>query len=222
MSEALPAGREKQAAGLASALGLLASTASAAVVRIIPDPVVDTGWHYTPLASWDPTGTSYEAGDGSIPGMPPGTYAATLYGCLGYMSLAVGDPGGVDFYLDVDSGEAPRLSLGDTISPSHTDWSTFTNGWAAYVDGEGYAWGQPFYVGYRIESGADFLYGYARASAETNATPAGRYVISEWAYEDTPNTGITITAIPEPGVLALLFLGIVGLAFHRFFRPRRG
>jgi len=208
---------------LASALGLLATTAPATIIRYFPDPIVDTDWHNAPLASWDPMGTDSEAGDGS--GLYPGTYAAATYGCSGTMCLSVGTPDGLDFYDGADPDPAPRLAVGNTIGPSHTDWTDTDSGYAAYIDNSGYTWGQPFYIGYRIEAGGtDYYYGYARMSGDyVSGEPAQmRFTVTEWAYENAVNTGITIQPIPEPGMLALLFLGVVALAGRRLFRLRRG
>ncbi|MBP7829109.1 MAG: hypothetical protein KA248_04245 [Kiritimatiellae bacterium] len=220
---AQPGKHDKRAAGLASALGLLAQTAPATIIHLVPDPEIDSGWFHAPLASWDPTTVEASAGESS--GLYPGPYAATLYGCMGYMELAVGTPGGVEYYYDSANSWAPVLSLGQTVGPGHTEWAGAFgggSGWAASVDTNELTWGQSFYIGYRFESGSDHLYGYAQLTADFNSGDNQTQIrVTRWAYEDTPNTGITIAAVPEPGLTVLLCLGVAGLLLRRFFRRRR-
>lgn len=226
MSVAQPGKHDKRAAGLASALGLLAQTAPATIIHLVPDPEIDSDWFPAPLASWEPTTVNAVAGDAS--GLYPGTYAGSLYGCMGYLELAVGTPGGVEYYYDNANSWAPVLSLGNTVGPDHTEWAGAFgggggSGWAASLNTNDVNWGQAFYVGYRFESGADYLYGYAQVTADyDDGDNLTQLRLTRWAYEDTPNTGITIGVVPEPGMLWLLLVGAIGLALRRFFRSRRG
>ncbi|HOW98127.1 MAG TPA: hypothetical protein P5567_09425 [Kiritimatiellia bacterium] len=220
MSVALPGKLDKRAAGLASALGLLAQTAPATVIDFVPDPEIDTDFLFTPLVSWAPTGpvTQAEAGNGGD--LYPGSYSGAVYGCMGNLELSVGTPGGVEYML---SGTyiAPALAINDTVGPGHSQWSGSGSGWQASLDMSGVTWQSPFYVGYRIESGADYLYGYARLIADFDGGDNLTQIrLTRWAYEDTPNTGITIAAIPEPGLTMLLLIGVAGFLLRRFFRRR--
>ena len=211
--------RIKNQAGLASALGLLATTASADIVSFLPDPPVDSGWHMAPLASWNPLALDAEAGNGGD--LYPGNQAASMYGCFGNLELAGGNPGGVEFMLS-GVNLAPVLSSGDSVSSAHSLWSDSGSGWLASLDTASVEWGTPFYIGYRVVSGTDYLYGYAQITAQYNETESEMSISPlSWAYESTPNQGITAGAVPEPGVLALLVCGAIGLRLKRLLRPPR-
>lgn len=218
MNEPSVCNAAKKKAGLISALGLLAHTAPAEVVRFFPDPIADTGYNSVSMLSWNPSALEYVADDAD---QYPGTHAAAMYGCFGNLELAVGTPGGVE-YLLIDTYTAPALALNDTVDPSHTQWTGSGTGWQASMDMDGVTFDTPFYIGYRIHVlGSDYLYGYAQMAASyDDGDHLTRITASEWAYETTPNTGITITAIPEPGMLALLLFGAFGLALRRCFRRR--
>lgn len=209
----------KNQAGLASALGLLATTAAADVISFLPDPPIDSDWQFAPLASWNPLSLDAEAGNGGD--LYPGSEAATMYGCSGNLELAGGTPGGVEFML---SGvyQAPVLSSGDSISSAHSLWSGSGSGWIASLNMTSVEWGTPFLIGYRVSSGSDYLYGYARITAQYNESESEMSISPlSWAYESTPNQGITAGAVPEPGVLALLVCGAIGLRLKRLLRPSR-
>lgn len=219
MHNTILSSEQKKKAGLLSALSLLAGTAPAEVVRFFPDPITSTEWTNAPLLSWNPTALEAQAGDGDD--LYPGGYSGTIYGCMGYIELSAGTPEGLQYLLSAEY-TAPALSLNDTIGSSHSLWSGSDAGWQASIDLSGVSWGQPFYIGYRLLSGSDYLYGYARLSASFNeGNNLTQLTASEWAYESTPNTDITIAAIPEPGVLVLLLIGFIGLTLRRFFNPRR-
>ncbi len=68
------------------------------------------------------------------------------------------------------------------------------------------------FLGLSFPSGGNTFYGWIRVDIN-NAT--GTFVIDDWAYQSTPNTGIQAGAIPEPSSLGLLALGAAGLAAYR-------
>jgi hypothetical protein len=73
--------------------------------------------------------------------------------------------------------------------------------------------GVPGIVGFKFFDGTNTYFGWGRLSKGASATTAGTWV--DFAYENTPNTGILAGAVPAPGSVALLALGALGMAGRR-------
>jgi len=74
--------------------------------------------------------------------------------------------------------------------------------------------GTPGYIGFSLElANNDLVYGWMRVTLQDDGVTPG--LIHEWAYEDTPNTGIEVGAIPEPSGVLLLVTGLTTLALRR-------
>ena len=129
-----------------------------------------------------------------------------------YLSLINSSP-----YLYLD-----RFDVGDTI-----DNTTFaapdnfsSNIGEFFEDGFGGAspWldGQSGFFGFFREGPKGKYFGYVEARFE----PDNTVFLGRAAFQNTPNTPITINAIPAPGTLGLLALGAAGLMAHRRRRQR--
>lgn len=68
------------------------------------------------------------------------------------------------------------------------------------------------FIGLSFPDGGNTHYGWVRVDVDQ---AAGTFNIVDWAYDDTPGQGISAGAIPEPGSLALLAAGALGLASAR-------
>lgn len=66
------------------------------------------------------------------------------------------------------------------------------------------------YLGFTLDIEGDTHYGYVDVTLTDNSAGG---VVHGWAYEDQPDTSITITAIPEPssGLLLMLSLAVIGM-----------
>ncbi|QDU70467.1 PEP-CTERM sorting domain-containing protein [Mucisphaera calidilacus] len=72
--------------------------------------------------------------------------------------------------------------------------------------------GQGNYIGYRFEIDGNTHYGWVQVDVTDNLINA---IITGYAYESTPDTGIVAGAIPEPTSLALLAAGAGALGLRR-------
>ena len=74
--------------------------------------------------------------------------------------------------------------------------------------------GQTGFIGFKFDpdvpAGAQTYYGWFRMSV--NSTTGGRVI--DWAYDNT-GAGIKAGAVPEPGSLAMLAMGALGLSRWR-------
>lgn len=82
--------------------------------------------------------------------------------------------------------------------------------------------GQEHFAGFRFVDGSSYYYGFIGLTVATfDSIPT--LSISGYAYETTPNQGVTVSAIPEPATTAVLFAACgFALAASRRIRRRAG
>ena len=117
--------------------------------------------------------------------MPPSETAAYLYSSPNLIPIT-----------------STTISLGSIVDSSGNfpDWAQFDA-----VDSA-----SEQFVGARAKSGSDYYYGWVGFTINN-----GVFTIEEAAFESTPNTAITVQAVPEISTLMLGALGAVGLIATR-------
>jgi|GEM_PF-5112090 len=121
-----------------------------------------------------------------------------------------------------------RFEVGNTL-PTNFAWTPsvggLTTGADLFQNLEGFAEGQPGFVGIRFKSGSSTLYGWGKLSVtegpldQNNDPTVPGLAISEWAWETSGNP--ILIPVPEPSATILLTLGTLGTTALRHRRRRR-
>lgn len=115
----------------------------------------------------------------------------------------------------VPSGTIALLSAGGTVGAgtySSAD-PNFGGDWKSGVS--------PGYAGLQITSGTDTFYGWVSINYVVGSP--NQATVNAFAFENLPNTPITVAAVPEPTTVALLAAGLpTAVAFEVSRRRRRG
>ena len=120
---------------------------------------------------------------------------------------------------DVGSLVLP-LQLGDPVGPTPTPPNTWVSAggspWFVSCQGEGCIglWQYPndnAYFGLQFDIDGETHYGWVHLE---NSIYGVQATIHEWAYESTPDTGLSAGVIPEPATMLLLLGGLGVLALH--------
>jgi hypothetical protein len=125
--------------------------------------------------------------------------------------------------------QATALGLGSVVSAG-SNWYTAANDslflarhiviLGSTTDQGQWTDGQQYYAGFRFVDGSSYHYGYL-ALTVSSFDSTNALSIAGYAYETTPNQGVTIAAIPEPATVAA-GLGAAALLFAAWRRRLMG
>ncbi len=114
----------------------------------------------------------------------------------------------------VPSGTIALLSAGGTVGTGSyaSNDPNFGGDWKAGVS--------PGYAGLQMTSGTDVYYGWASITYVVGSP--NQVTVNSFAFENQPNTPITVAAVPEPTALASMAtaIGLAGLMALRLARSR--
>ena len=121
-------------------------------------------------------------------------------------------PGNSNYVISGSNTDPAALAAGTLIGPSSTFAGNYTVDLANPSGGTGNftvdnTAGNPQYVGtqFQLTNGGPTYYGWIGVDVTNSTDVTG--VVTGFAYDDTPDTGIAAGAVPEPAGLALLALG---------------
>lgn len=118
-----------------------------------------------------------------------------------------------------DFGELRKLAPGELIG-ANLDFAGEADAYSILGLPFAFDWerGDNGYVGLQLSINEQTHYGWAEL---TLGAEVGRYTLSRFAYETTPNTAIAAAAVPEPS--SFLCLGLMGFlaSWQRHLRRRR-
>lgn len=125
-----------------------------------------------------------------------GTNDFSLFGNSSVLDLSNSDPDNHMSFAD-DSGEAIIYGTSDTILPADPNVTSTS---AANLIGLGIS-----FVGFNFTLGTETHTGWIEFNLPTDNS--ADWVLVAAAWENNPNTSITITPVPEPSTTALMLLG---------------
>lgn len=164
---------------------------------------------------------------------PSGTsFFTSFFSSQGAAISGIGSPAEAAIVVDSTSFGPAKFSSGLSVGPalnfaSAAGNGVFNSGFDVELAGNppngNWAGSENGTIGFRLNKGGDVHYGWLRIELEdpfpeeTPFSDAGdglsdHATIVEWAYEDSPNTPITV---PEPSGLAMLAAGCTALAHWR-------
>lgn len=113
----------------------------------------------------------------------------------------------------VPSGTIALLSAGGTVGAGTYSAAdpNFGGDWKSGVS--------PGYAGLQITSGTDTFYGWV--SIDYVVGSPNQVTVNGFAFENQPNTPITVAAVPEPTTVALLAMGLPAAVAFEVFRRRQ-
>jgi hypothetical protein len=189
--------------GVAAAMAVLTSAASAAVQVYTPNPVHVSDRAVVNFATIDPV----------TPNITNVSSGGVFYFCLNsnFANVYLVSTGEYDvLFMPTDSFRVQRLDSGAEIGDS----TIGTDDYVVSIDNVDYTFGEKFFVGFGFrerETGNDYNYGWAEVSFADD----GDLSIYRIGYETDAGVSITTGVVPEPSSALLAATGLLALAGRR-------
>lgn len=185
-------GNRLKTAGATGIVLALTSGVSQAIVTEVPVDLVVENFGTPSAVSFNPVGTNF------FPGFDNNNFDAIPRNC-GLSLLAYGGMAWTD----------SAVSLNDTVDGA----LAFGNPGFPPVPADG----ESVYYGYSYLDGADTFYGFAMFTGLATGNPGSRdFIFNGYAFEDSSDTGINVSAVPEPSSAATIMALAAGVfALHR-------